>query len=423
MLKTPTTSRASACRRYSLTSTLMVALLWAGAGGVSCPEAAGQEIMVSSRIGPGGFGGSGQISRRAVEKYAGMLGLGPEQREAAMTMHSGYAAAYAARQKAMREALDEVRRAADDSGDHSVFMERMPAIQKENREATTKLEKEFFSDLKSLLDSAAQEEKWPRVERARRREVGLRQGQMSGESVDLIEVVGTLSLKGEPARSVGQVLDSYEIELDQQLVAREAARGDTPVFEPGKPIDLEKLEKQMAESREAGRKICDVNQQNARKIEGLLPDGEREAFKSAYRKACFPRVYRESRTAKELDAALQFSDLDATQREEIASMKEAYSREIGPVNAAWAAAVEEHEKSGNAGGMSSGGAAIFMSNGDEPQALKDARKSRRELDEKYASRLRSTLRPDQKEKLPKTFEGDEPEMLSGQRMMMIRENR
>lgn len=379
---------------------------------------------VSLNVRMGGSPSAGQVSKRAVERYAEMLGMSSDQKEAAVMMHGGYAAAYAQRQKALRDGMDEIRRTAEDSGDRSVFMEKMPALQRENREALAKLEKDFFADMKSLLSGAAQEEKWASVERARRREVGLRAGQLSGENVDLIEVVAALKLTGEPAQNVATVLEGYEVELDQQLVAKEANKVEGMAFEPGKPIDIEKIQKQMEAERESGLKIVDVNQNNARKIEGLLPDEAREEFKAAYRKACFPRVYRDSRVSKEMEAALRMSDLDAAQREQIEAQREAYVRETGPLNNALANAIEANEKAeGSAsGGFAGGGGMVFLSRGEEPEPLKDARKARREADEKAAQKLRGVLRADQKEKLPKTFEGDEPEMVGGAQIM-IREER
>ncbi|MBS0195645.1 MAG: hypothetical protein JSR77_02700 [Planctomycetes bacterium] len=373
--------------------------------------------MTRSLGGPGG--GSGMVSKRAVEKYAEILGLSAEQKEAALTMQSGYAAAYAEKQKAMRDSMDEVRRAADDSGDQTVFMERMPKIEKDFREGVTKLEKDFFNDLKSLVSGAAQEEKWVKVERARRREVGLRQGTVSGESVDLISVVEGLKLSPEAAKNITPILDAYEAELDRQLQARDAGKADGPAWEPGKPIDIEQIQKQMKESREAGLKVREVNQNNAHKIEALLPEETRAAFNSAVRKASFPRVFREPRVLKELDAALKLSDLDAQQRESLNEIKASYQRDVEPVNNNWANAIEASDNRGDTGAIGGAGGGMVLSMNEESQDLKDARKARRELDEKASDKLRKVLRQDQKDKLPKQFEGDE-EGGPGGRVMMIR---
>lgn len=406
-------------RRYGAklgTAASLVLALTAPTGGV----ALAQNVNVQVTRSLGGGGSSGMISRRSVEKYAEVLGLTADQKESVLTMHSGYAAAFGEKQKAMRDAIDEVRRSADDSGDHSVFMERMPKIQKDFKDGTAKLEKDFLSDFKAVLTTPAQEERWPKVEKARRREVGLRQGSISGEGVDLIAVVDGLRLEPEAAKPLTPVLDDYESELDRLLKDREAKASDAPAWEPGKPIDLEAMQKQMKESRDSGVKAREINQNNARKVEGLLPENKRDAFKQAFRNACFPKVFRESRVSKEMDAASKFSDLDASQREQLSQLRTSYEHDLPGLNSAWANAIESADNKGELGAAVGGpGGSMMLSMNDEPEDLKNARKARRELDEKTGSKLRSILRPDQKDKLPKQFEGDDEGPGPGQ-MMMIR---
>jgi len=366
-----------------------------------------QEVFVTQSITSGG-GGSGMVKNRSIEKYAELLGLTPDQKEAAAMIQSGYAAAYDAKQKARREQGDEVRRLAEDSGEQNLFMEKMPKIEKEYREATDKLEKDLFNDLKALLNGPKQEEAWGRVERMRRREVALKQGTLSGEAVDLIDVVDGLKLDGESAKAAGQTLETYEMDLDRLLQARLAKKDDAPGWEPGKPIDIDKMEAAMKESREEGAKVRDLNRESARKIESLLPDDKKPAFADAFKRGCFPRVYRTPRVAKEIDAAMKLGDIESSQKEQITELKAAYDKEAQGVNEKLAKAIEENESSGKSGGsLAGGGGRMTMMFGDEPQPLQDARKARRELDEKSSAKLRSILTAAQKEKLPKTFPGDE----------------
>lgn len=376
-------------------------------------------IMTRSVGGPGA--NSSMVSKRSLEKYCDMLALSAEQRETALTMHSGYAAAYETREKARREAIEEVRRVSEDSGDQSVFMERLPKIDREFNESTSKLEKEFFSDFKAILSEPAQEDAWAKVERARRREVGLRMGSLSGESVDLVELVHALKLDEAAKKNLTIVLDSYESELDRLLQARLAKKSDENDWAPGKPLDLEKIQESMKTSREEGMKVREVNRENARKIQDLLPEAKRPEFETAFEKASFPRVFRTPRIMKDMEAAFKLSDLEQTQKTQIEEIKESYERELTGANKRWAKAIEESESTGDAGGTLGGpGGRMTLMLGDEPQALKDARKARRELDEKTNERLRKVLTESQREKLPKPSSEDEDGVGAPGRGMMIR---
>lgn len=386
-------------------------------------QASAQQTMSVRATSPMGGRGGGQVTKRSMERYADLLGLDQTQRETALAIHEGYTATCEQARKSQRDAMDELRRSAEDTGDHGVFMEKMPAIQKKSRETTQAAEKSLFSDLKSLLTSE-QEANWTRVERMRRRETGLRGG-LSGESLDIADVVHTMKLPAEPAQLVAPMVEDYESAMDSHLKAKESAQAEAPAFEPGKPMDVEAMQKQMESSRQMGEKIVQLNATTAEKIKATLPDELQQKFADEVKRRSFPSVYKESRVAKDLDAALAMSDLDESQRERLKEIKAAYARDLGPVNNRWADAIRESEQSGQEGGMALGGGGfISMRMGEEPEGLREARKARREMDEKTRERLKGVLRPEQQEKLPKASPGGDEEMGDGEpRMMFVVEER
>jgi hypothetical protein len=390
--------------RFSSPSRLLAAAVVSVAGLVVASPVAHAQIMVKATRSIGGGGAGSQVTKRSVEKYAELLGFSGEQKEAALAIHEGYSAAISDARAKRRAAMEEMRRASEDTGDHSVFMERMPKVEREYTDASQNLEKSLFSDLKLLL-TEDQGERWPRVERSRRREVELRKGSMSGESVDLTEVVAGLRLDEPATTALAAPLEEYEVDLDRQLQARSRIEDDGVAFEPGKPLDMEKLREQMDKAREEGMKIKEVNERHARKIEGLLPEDHRSAFRDAVKHQSFPRVYRPARVTRDIDAALKFDDLDATQRQTLNELRESYARDAASLNDAWASAIEDAEKEGQTAGMGGGGGRLVLSMGDEPQKLVDARKARRELDDKVREKINAALTEAQKSRLPK---GDEP---------------
>jgi hypothetical protein len=220
----------------------------------------------------------------------------------------------------------------------------------------------------------------------RRRDLGLPGGSISGESIDVIALVDELDLATTDRATLDPVLESYELELDRLMVARLDRRGDREGWTPGKPIDIQEMQASMAKA----------------KVEALLPEGLRATFLERVQSASFPRVYRKGRTLRELEAAAGMSDLDESQRSQVADLLASYQRDAAPLNAAWAKAIEASENDGQTGGAGGG---VVLSFGNDPEELQQARKARRELDEQVSKRLRAMLSDGQRDRLPKAGQG------------------
>lgn len=373
-----------------------------GAALPAAPAAAQQRMTVNVTAREDSGSPAGMIPRASVDKYARLLGLDDDQKAAVAALHEGYVTEFQAAAKEFRAAMAEITRTFEDTQDPTVFREKMPALRRSNAERTKKLEQNFLADVQALL-SEHQQALWPKVERQRRRETTLR-GALSGESVNLLEIVEALRLT--PDEPLARALEEYELDLDRSLQAKEQVNEGARDFEGGGMFDMQAFQDRLAKAREAGLKVREVNQRHARRIEPLLPEERRAEFASAVRRDSFPRVYRPSRTARALEEALKFTDLDASQREAISALKATYERELASANDRWASAIEEEEKSGGPGGtmMLPGGGVMQVRMGDEQAdtPVAQARKARRELDERTRDRLESHLRPEQKERLPKT---------------------
>jgi Spy/CpxP family protein refolding chaperone len=363
-----------------------------------------QRVVTRSFIGsPGGGGGGNQIGTRSVEKYAKLLELNDDQRETVKSLHEGYQATYRGASQELQKELEEIREAFEDTQDGSVFTDRMPAAQKKFRDASTKAETEFFNDFKLVL-SDEQTANWDKIERARRRETTLRGGMLSGEAVDLLDVVDGLKLVPTP-ETVVEATRQYELDLDRALIAKKSMIDKQGEFNlAGGPIDLDALRKRSEETKEVGTRIKQINQDHARRIEQVLPEEARADFNKAVKRQFFPQVYKTSQVTRAMDAAIKFDDLESSQRESIKAIKESYDRDVAGLNDAWAAEIEKDEM--DPGNMSFGDGStsfrISTGGGEEDQSpLAKARKARRELDQSVRERLNSSLSPAQREKLPK----------------------
>lgn len=391
-------------KRRSLPILFMLALAACGAVS-SAPVAQAQQVVmsVSGARGPMGMSRPA-MTQRELDGYAGILGLDEAQREAAKELLASYTTEF---EKASREQTEKMRRIADEfreTRDDEVW-EQMGPISEKYTKRSAELEKSLLNDIKTLCDEK-QLAQWPRVERTRRRDRTIDRGTVSGESVDLVRIVTGLELAAEARAALAAQLEAYEQDLDRVLEARNKIIDQQAAsFTPGRgpmTFDVEKFQKQMADAREAGEKVREVNQRYARSIEGLLPETSKAEFSMQVKRASFPMVYRASRTERAFDAALKFDDLDTKQREAIASLRQSYEQDTASLNDKWAAAILDEEKDGAGGIALGGGGVMTMSFGDEdsdkPSA--QARKARRDADKKAMQSLESLLTDAQKERLP-----------------------
>src|SRR5262249_12555080 len=155
----------------------------------------------------GGPGGGG-ISSTGLEQYEKILGLTAAQKESAAALHEAYQQDRAAANRDMQDQMKSAREGIQD-GDFSVMRDQITAIMRKYGEKTSALEKQFIDDFKSLL-TPAQADRWPQVERLRRREQWLRGGGMvSGSGVDLTTLVDSLGLSDADRAKLATSLDEY----------------------------------------------------------------------------------------------------------------------------------------------------------------------------------------------------------------------
>lgn len=373
-----------------------------------------QDVFVVDDAGPAVFGGPFMggpgagglsVSGEQFERYAGVLGLDDVQRELADELYSMFVGELSRLSEAHMERISALRAEFEESRDHSVFIEKMPAVLEEltaGREAATTA---LFDDLQLLL-TPEQEARWPAFERARRRDVLLPQGSMSGESVDLVRLASDLKIE-RADDGVGPILDAYEKELDRALLEREKL-GDAMASLRGGPggFDLEKMMEQAEERRAVSMKVRGINQSfYERLVSGLGPE-QSEALSEAFQSASFPQVYRPSYIEKAFEVAASFEDLTPAQREGLAQLRADHERQRAKADAAWAREIRQAEDDGSETTMTFGGGSFAFSarvgeGGEKEETdLDKAVRGRRELDDQTLARIHSLLGEDQVARLP-----------------------
>lgn len=375
-------------------------------GGGDRQPGGGGPGMMRGFGGMGGMGGMGggqmfeaPITTRDMEKYAEFLELTEDQREAVAALLEANQQEFSEKAAEARTRLEALREEAREARDPSIWRD-MGAQMETFRKARVAMETGFFNDMKAVL-TPAQVEKFPRIERQRRREQTIGFGLMSGERADLVRIVGELELPADQSAPLDPVLQQYEVDLDRELQNRnklfeESQSRVREMFEQGATDEMQRA---LEQGREASTRVREVNRRYARQIESLLPDEPRERFAERVRRESFPMIYRPSFATRVVDAAAAMEDLDDSQKSAIASIRDAYVRESTTLNRQLEQATVKQEETLTVQDLMSRG---FRGMGsEETEALRD---KRRELDNSTMDKVRAILTPEQAEKLPRRDE-------------------
>lgn len=338
------------------------------------------------------------VSARQLKLYAKILELSPAQVQAAESLLSVYETEYLAAIKRFQEIQKEANQEFMQSGDMQLVQQAVQDAMKKFSKRTTTLETSLMNDIKSLLEPA-QLERWPRLERVHRRMTTINWGSLSGESVDLVDLVEGLRLSSEQGAPLTPLLTQYETDLDRELKARNALIEEqmSDWFEKGfANFDLEKMKKQAADTREAGRRILELNKKYASQVQSLVPQDLQGEFAEKVRLSSYPAVYRISYASRVLDAAANMNDLDAAQREAISTIKASYARDAQAANEKWAAAITDLELNPT----DDNPFAAMMPNRQLPEPIKNARQARDDLDTRTVDAVKALLTEAQQKKLP-----------------------
>ncbi len=370
-------------------------------------------VMTTQAFGQDGGGGGGRgggmgrgmggmmmapaISGQQIDRMEKVLKMTPDQATAARALHEGYNDQARQIQEKMRETMEKIRQEFQDTQDPSVW-DGMQKQMEESRDARKKLDEGFMGDLKALLNPD-QTEKWPSVERGVRRDQGLRRGFISGERVDLIQLIDRSEMPEEELAKIKAAMEEYEVEIDREIVKRDEGMLTRmkEMAEIRASGDMEKMQDVIEKGREASVRVRDVNRKYARQIGDLLAEEQKASFELAFRKESFPDVYRETQSQRALGASEKFADLTEDQKASIATLKGNFEKELTGLNTELTAAIEEGEMTFNIaqgfGGRDRGPAG-------------DLRRERRDLDTSTLEALKKILTPEQIERLPKREEND-----------------
>jgi hypothetical protein len=344
------------------------------------------------------------LTRRSLAVYTGMLGLDADQKAAARALHDAYLAAF---RDATKQA--QAKREAVPTGDFEVRGKQLAELSEVFVEQTRALERELLQDLQAIC-TPGQAERFPAVERARRRETGSFLPLAAGDGVDLVLLFQAINLPGSP--EAAETLERWSIRVDQIEQERERTlRSWMPkmIAKNNSPRAGEDRDKLFGELYAISAMRRDATRRAVRELQAALPEADYQKLEKELAVRSFPRIYGRSPALALLDDALGLASLVPEQKQQLQQLRDAYEKEAAPLNARWAAAAEE--KQGQlATNFSEVNAQITDPPADDP--FFTLSRQRRELDRSFIERARGVLKEDQRSRLgPELSSSGPPEFL------------
>ncbi len=315
----------------------------------------------------------------------------------------------------MKTASQEGAKANPGNGD-AILAKVMEPLNSWRSEKRRLLDK-FFADVKSQL-GPQQLERWPKFERALRRERQLPEGELSGESVDLWAVLGRMQLSPTEQEAIRATLDTYEAALDEALANRVAkmAALESELGEAMRNMDYDRGGN--VQDRIMALRIL-VRGANDQGIEAITQAmGARgDEFRRAALEAGYADVYRPHPVMQLIDTARKIESLSAEQVAQIDTLRAEFQVACDGENVKFyemLRAEEPKQPRRKVQAMLDRRAGQTRSAPSTPQASNQAdpivklRVERDKMGEPFRERLMAILTPDQQATIPGAakFDGD-----------------
>ncbi len=278
----------------------------------------------------------------------------------------------------------------------------------ELREATKKFERDkkalasqFVTEVQGQLQPE-QLGRWPALERALVRSKTLPKGRLDGERTNLLEIAESLDLQETDGESVAHELEAYDLALHEALVARNdflsgATQRIDEAIQKGDKDKALSITDQAATLRVAVRS---VNERFTESLAARLSATEAETFRRKVLEVSYPRVYRQTKAQKVYKAAAELPGLDPDVLAGISALAAYYEADLHLANERLRRAIRKHQPAETRhmveqmASMAASGGQFVLEPPDDP--VRDAFKSRRELDERYLKQLANLLTEEQR---------------------------
>jgi hypothetical protein len=332
---------------------------------------------------------------RDISLFNDHLELEEWQRPIVEILLDDYAVSFQAGMDAMREQMAGKRDEIVSRGAAGV----MPVIEAWTREKV-RLREEFLTNVKSQL-SETQNARWPRFERAFRREKSLHLGELSGESVNILALVRDVSMDSFAQAAVEPILASFELELDEALQAREAmmAAQQPKIQEAMVGMNTEAGVAAVERIIATRIRVRDVNDRAAEAIAAALPPEARGEFLTRWRSDAYASVFRASPMERVFQAATALPELTEEQRSGLAKIRDGFDQENDSL-AAQALTIVRSDEPKEARRKAEAARVKERTANRPPDLLTSVNQQREQLNERTQQQIEALLGPELSARIP-----------------------
>ena len=362
-------------------------------------------------------GGIGEAFRpafttRDVQLAVDMLQLDDAQKFILETLYEDYSTEFRTGVDGFRDSVAAMRDQIDPiNPDPSQIMRVVFGTIDVWRVESRQLADQVMDDLHGLLNRE-QIQMWDSYSRKLFRLKYLKNGQLPGEKLDLLNDVRDLSLDAVQTELLQPLLEEYEQGLDDALRRREKylQKSQTELIEAIQSKNFGLGVKVAARQVELRKGVRDVNETYTRTIASTLPDDFGQTFLDKIRQRTYPRVYRRTPADRAFAAALKLEDLDPETLEAIADMRTAFIAELAIFNDRLVQMIREYKPQEIKYKVEQAAARL---SGTTTERLEDPTRAefanRNKISSRYMDQLKAILTPEQFASLPGARRWIEPD--------------
>lgn len=271
------------------------------------------------------------------------LQLDDAQRVIVRTLFDDYQASFEDGLNRMKQRFEDMKDELQ-TGDQKRIMSMIFAPFREWSVEKGQLGGNFLASVEMILTDD-QKTRWPSVQRRLFRERTLHKGRLSGESLNLLNVIRDLNLDQRTMLQVQPALDAYEIALDTALHQREdpLLGKDNPMMQSLEEQDLAKQQQALRAHLQRQVAVRNVNDEYIEHIALTLPTDVAQQFRMSALERAYPRIYRETPVQRIFKVARDLEGLDPTVRQAVLVLEMEYLGELTGVNTQLMNGTRDHE--------------------------------------------------------------------------------
>jgi hypothetical protein len=268
-----------------------------------------------------------------------------------------------------------------------------------------RLKKQMRDELEGDLVAVLTEEQlllWPALERQIIRDRLLPRGRLSGESTDIMSLLEQQEYEEEVLTALLPAIQEWDINVTHALTARDEYLVENQgtlmtamrTMDASAGIGVLKMQGRLSET------VRYVNDTAVQNILVLLPEDKVNQFDAVAKLSSYPRIFRQSRTDRAYEAALELEGLEPDTMQAIMDYQDSMENDIAGANEQLLSATHQWESQEQVARMER--MAQRMSGGTSDRQvnpIQQAEESKREIEEMYLELLRGLLTEEQIEAL------------------------